>query len=707
MAPPSLNPPSVGQQTPLSNAGSPFGQSQQTNPFMGSGPAGAGSNNASNSPFAAAGFKNPFSNEQGSGGNPFGGGTAGGGVKGLIESNNKLIQAINKLTSIFEKVSQKLGQGGMGGAMGGIGALGAGGMAGGLGGMDPLQAAQMRKLAAGSGSSLPNGNPFFRNTGGTLQDAANGFSPYGGLTGSGGIANEVYQQNDPFRQNFVASHQMNQQAVGNYRTMGAQGQTLEQFQNTLNNETVFDPYGNGGGMNGAQMQQRYEAFQQGQADYARQQALENRSIFQKATDATFGNTRVRNVANFVGNTGANAFNFGANIGSTGTMQGMLSQIPYIGGLLSIPYATLENRINQFAPAESTARLVAQQGGLGQGGNYFATHAAMFDRFKLLGLDPNAALQEALSFQESSGVMTGMDPMNVMGSRLSAFVGAGFTGQTVGSFQRLNRKDRMLSFDPSKVFNYGLSLGLGDQGQMELLGAFEGIQQMIPGMGYRGNASRVLGQIANNTNNGFIGTQGVLQAQRQIQGTAEAGRGLKGIFGGLLETMTMADMLVQSGGDISKAIRNFESGYATDPSALKGALTKRFGKTVTEMGYLAGMTSADYDNIGQGQFAQGTLPGADLGDIVLSKKLVGQQIDRGNDLYKNRLNPANKLLDLNAKLEQTIIDGVSVRVLNNVGKPLTDLAKDMQNMATNLSKIVGYMIKGVDQLAKILEWLTRW
>lgn len=684
MAPPSLNPQPMGNGQPqqsLPNMGSPFAQqnpSQSTNPFMGGG--GNNANNASNSPFAGtgtAGFKNPFGGEQGSGGNPFSGGTAGGGVKGLIESNNKLIQAINKLTAIFEKMSQKMGQGGLGGGIGGgMGGFGAGGaMAGGLGGMDPLQAAQMRRLAAGgmggnnglnaptasSALNVPQGPP-----GGINLNRATAQTP----TGSGQTMQGAMQQQ--YDQNMTAQRDrqdaINKQAGGFLGTGYGGGAFRPHYDSTGNISQ--------------------QEFNQQQFEVDQQRAI-NRQKFRN------------NVADFSKNT----FNFGANIGSTGTMQGMLSQIPYIGGLLSIPYATLEARINQFAPAESTARLVAQQGGLGQGGNYFATHAAMFDRFKLLGLDPNAALQEALSFQESSGVMTGMDPMNIMGSRLSAFVGAGFTGQTVGSFQRLSRKDRMLSFDPATIFNYGLDLGLGDQGQMELLGAFEGIQQMIPGMGYRGNASRVLGQIANNTNNGFIGTQGVLQAQRQIQGTAEAGRGLKGIFGGLLETMTMADMLVQSGGDISKAIRNFESNYATDPSALKGTLTKRFGKTVTEMGYLANMTSADYDNIGQGQFAQGTLPAADLGDIVLSKTLVGQQIDRGNDLYKNRLDPANKLLELNAKLEQTIINGVSTTVLDNVGKPLIDLAKNMQDMAKNLSNLLGYVIKGVDMLAKFLAWAT--
>lgn len=679
MAPPSLNPQPMGTGQPqqsLPNMGSPFAQqnpSQSTNPFIGN----SGTNNASNSPFATgdgtAGFKNPFSSDHSGAGNPFGGGSAGGGVKGLIESNNKLIQAINKLATIFEKVSQKIGQGGIGnqGGMGGFGV--GGGMAGGIGGIDPLQAAQMRKLASGgmginNGLNAPNAPTFNTPTG--TQTIPMPQSVAQTPTGSGQTMQGAMQ--DAYDRDMTAQRarqrSINRQA-GGFLGTGYGGGTFQPHydENGLITQQEFN-------------QQQFEV---------EQQRTKNRQNFR----------------NNVADAAKNTFNFGANIGSTGTMQGMLSQIPYIGGLLSIPYATLENRINQFAPAESTARLVAQQGGLGQGGNYFATHAAMFDRFKLLGLDPNAALQEALSFQESSGVMTGMDPMNIMGSRLSAFVGAGFTGQTVGSFQRLNRKDKMLSFDPAKIFNYGLELGLGDQGQMELLGAFEGIQQMIPGMGYRGNASRVLGQIANNTNNGFIGTQGVLQAQRQIQGTAEAGRGLKGIFGGLLETMTMADMLVQSGGDISKAIRNFESNYATDPSALKGTLTKRFGKTVTEMGYLANMTSADYDNIGQGQFAQGTLPAADLGDIVLSKTLVGQQIDRGNDLYKNRLDPANKLLELNAKLEQTIINGVSTTVLDNVGKPLIDLAKNMQDMAKNLSNLLGYVIKGVDMLAKFLAWAT--
>jgi len=296
-------------------------------------------------------------------------------------------------------------------------------------------------------------------------------------------------------------------------------------------------------------------------------------------------------------------------------------------------------------------------------------------------------------------------MNIMGSRLSAFVAAGFTGQTVGSFQRLNRKDRMLQFDPQTIFEHGLSLGLGDQGMMELLGAFEGIQNMVPGMGFRGNAARVLGQVANNTNNGFIGVQGVLQAQRQIQGSAEAGRGLKGIFGGLLETMTTADMLMRSGGDISKAIRMFEDGFATDPSALKGALTGRFGKSVTEMGFLASMTSADYDNIGQGELAKGQLAAPDLADIVLSKTLVGQQIARGDDLYKNRLDPAQKLLDFDSKLEQQIINGVSTAVLDNVGQPLLDLAKNMQDMAKNLSSLLGFAIKAVDMLAFILKKIT--
>ena len=133
-------------KTSLPNMGSPFAQNpqQQTNPFMGS----TGSNNASASPFSGTGFKNPFSDEHAGGGNPFGGGTAGGGIKGLIDSNNKLIQAINKLTTIFEKLVGKTGQGGMG-TVGAMGGGISGGIAGIFGGTDTLQASQMRRLAAG------------------------------------------------------------------------------------------------------------------------------------------------------------------------------------------------------------------------------------------------------------------------------------------------------------------------------------------------------------------------------------------------------------------------------------------------------------------------------------------------------------------------------------------------------------------------------
>lgn len=741
MAPPSLNPQSMGNGQPqqsLPNMGSPFAQqnpSQSTNPFMGS----HNSNNASNSPFAGAGtagFKNPFSTEHNASGNPFGGGTAGGGIKGLIDSNNKLIQAITKLTTIFEKMTQKIGGGGGGFGTAGAGlGFGGGGAAAGIFGIsDALQQQQLSRLANRSvisGGGLHQGQSLIQqNTQSQTSALVERLQrAYPNANTVGQLSNEVFKMQE---QQYTAARAAGEDAV---RPRGATsydkagiGPTLEQAHNVYRQvqENAMARGMNGEGFNRAmasslspaQYMDALDAHRQGQL--MRQQQLNNipiygamREYFGANLPAGVSNgVRMTHILSNMARTGYDAaksgFNFASQVGATGTVSSMLSQIPLIGGALAVPYNALESRLNQFAPGESLARLVAQQGGIPQTGNYYNTHKALFKSYEMLGIDPNTALQEAVGFQEAAGRITGMDPTGsvLMGKSLARFSASGFTGQTIGAFTKFNRADKMLKFNPDTIFKYGLKLGLGDQGMMELQGAFEGIQNMVPSMGYRGNAQSIMGQIANNTRNGFIGAQGVLQAQRQIQTTAESGRGLKGIFSGLLETMTTAEMLIQAKGDPARAMEIFDTQFATEPSKLKKALGKRFGKATSKLGYLSAMTTADFRNIGQNKFEEGTLANFDANDIVFSKKMIEDQIDRGDDLYRNRKRQSNKLMDLNKQLEQQIIDGVSVKVLNDLAKPLGDLAKDMRTMAAGLSPLVKQVIKGVDLLVKISNAVDR-
>lgn len=696
MAPPSLNPQSMGNGQPqqsLPNMGSPFAQNptQQTNPFMG----GGNANNASKSPFEGAGFNNPFGGEHGASGNPFGGGSSGGGVKGLIESNNKLIQAINKLTGIFEKMTQKMG-GGMGN-MGGMGGM-IGGGAGMMGGTDPLQAAQMRRLAAG-GIGGPMAFQNSQLTGAGFQQNQNVMSNVqGGIHDAASRLTNGLPVND-----YNAAYQAYNQQTGRMYEMGRTNQPLPQDLNNLDphEQQLFRQAH-------AQGQLQYDA-QQNMIQNTRNSVLNNIPGVGTARDflgmnlpqgSTFG-TRAMNAGGMLARGGMQAagasVNLGLNIGAAQDVSGMLSQIPYIGGLLAAPMVALQSRINQSAGLESLSRLVAQQGGIGQTGNLYQTHQNMIAGFQALGLDPAAALNEALQMQEAAGRFDQVDPNSIMGNPLAAYVGAGFTGSTIGAFKRLDRKDKMISFDPYKVFGYGLSMELGDQGMMELQGAFEGLQQMVPGMGLRGNADVLMGQVGRNVAGGFIGTQAVAQAQRQVQGTVEMGGGLKGIFGGLAETLTMASFLGEYG-DPVKAIRAFESGYAANPTALKGRLTKQFGKGITEMAYLSKFTSADYDNIGSAGLPEGSIPSTMAGDIVLSKETIGSQISRGNDLYNSQVANAKELIRLNDKLEKALVDGIVIKDMSDLTDAMIELAKTARAAASTLTPYATQLIKFIDDVA---------
>ena len=376
---------------------------------------------------------------------------------------------------------------------------------------------------------------------------------------------------------------------------------------------------------------------------------------------------------------------------------MISQIPYIGGLLAAPASALQNRINDAAGLEPLARLVAQQGTVPQQGNLYKTHQTLFDQFKKLGLDPSAALNEALQMQEAFGMAGGVDPsapLGGVGPTLSDLVGLGYTGNTIGSIMRLGRLDRPLNFSTAgggtgTVFSYAAGLGLGDQGTMEFVSALEGLQQMVPGMGYRVDNERarqaVISQVAKNTNHGFAAAAGVQQAQRQIQGTAEMGGGLKGIFGGLAETLTMASFLGEYGDPI-KAIRAFEGGYAYNPAALKGRLKGEFGADITEMGYLSRMTSADYDNIGSEGFKIG-VSGLSMHnkDIIFSKKQIESKLTRGDDLYTNKQTEALKLIEINDKIEKHLVDGINIKGLDDLAAILIGIS-DMLRGAVDIGLI---------------------
>lgn len=700
--PPSFNPPSMGTgqpQTSLPNMGSPFGQnnpSQQTNPFMGG---NNNPNNASQSPFTGAGFNNPFGGEHGAAGNPFGGGGAGGGVKGLIDSNNKLIQALNKLTAIFEKMTQRMGGAG-GGLAGGIGgAMGVGG-AGGLNAADPLQQAQMRRLAAGGG--LNDAQPGFGS--GSLPQMQPHVDEYGNINNPAMGASYTHQEMRDTFGNHARAMQQHQEVARQMRAHGVGNRSLE----TLPIETLQN-------MSEAQMDAAYRAYSQGQDIYHQTQRNVLNGIPGLGTIRDFaglnlppGTTpgmKVANAGGMLARGGASAaggaFNFGVNIGSAQDVTGMLSQIPYIGGLLAAPMNALQGRINQSSGLEALSRLVAQQGGIGQTGNLYRTHQSLIAGFQDLGLDPAAALNEALQMQEAAGRFDQVDPTSVMGNPLDTYVGLGFTGSTIGSFKRLDRQDKMIPFDAYKVFGYGLSMSLGDQGMMELQGAFEGLQNMVPGMGLRGNADVLMGQVGRNVAGGFIGTQAVLQTQRQVQGTAEMGAGLKGIFGGLAETLTMASFLGEYG-DPMKALRAFED-IAANPAALKGRLIKQFGKSVTEMGYLSRMTSADYDNIGSAGLPEGALGQGAKGDIVLSREVIGSQIKRGTDLYDNQITNAKTLIQLNDKLEQALIDGIKIQEMTDLTNAMIELADIARGAAGNLIPLITWIVQKINSLGTSLPW----
>ena len=666
------------------------------------------------------GQSNPFG---GGSASPFGGGEgiggAGDSIKKLVDTNKDLIAALKDLT----KGIKAIGGGGPGG-MPGMGGMGGGG--GGAFGESGLSNKLLSNIARGRGGMIDlaptNDNAAFSTPGGdALVDRSFGHvegmmanaDPFtGGAPPAQIYRGGAFQPNPQFAQ--YQHHRTQNEFINDAHSIlsGGNGGTgiytdsgRLQAPGRFSGASVSQGLSNFGRAALGLPQQMTAGYQRATMSQAHQ-GISNSGASQGARDAAFDALSQNegtdaNLPEEKGSFGkaAGRFAYGAGrvIGAGGTnMSEIVSQIPYVGGIMSAPLNVLEGRLQGAMPGELPGIIHSGFGqGTAQGKGHINTHSGFLKTMRdNLGIGAADALNMGNEVLNAAG---GQQIAN-LGGRMTAAIANGINVGDVGvnaSFGRAGMNLANTGLTGTQSIRMARGMGLKGQAASDFLGAVSGLGSQFGAMGIDlGDGGQTARDISDIHRSGFSSLQGKLAVEgfsrmRQKGGIA-ASQGLGGLFGGVGTSLLMADALDRSDGDFDKAGQDLEQ---LSPFENRSRLASILGvgekDPVVQMMMMGQGLSYAERHIKRTQKDQisADFKGGAQADAIFTRKQAKLDADRLTNSYGANRNNIQEMMRINKKIEDKLISGVTVKDMEGLVSLVADISNVANNLATNLASII--------------------
>tara|TARA_Y100000592_G_scaffold30752_1_gene49036 strand:- start:6217 stop:8484 length:2268 start_codon:yes stop_codon:yes gene_type:complete len=670
------------QGTPFSG-GSPFASSMSKGMSSSSMMGGLGGFNMP--PMASAGMMGRSSPFSSGGGSPFGAGSKAlsDGIKKLVDSNKDLIAAIKDLTKSIRALEKGMG-GGPGGAQSPGSRIGLGGQ----GGMDSLNARMLQRLAGGmSGASSRNQS---------VRDSLNGQGDFSGFAGS---------PHDAFSpagraniNNLTATSDTHSGAI--QRSM--MGGRLQRFGTAAYN-MGRGLFGLGARNNiplpgSVAAQRASDAIVRGGGSVAGRGPMHpgtgmyeigaqaNQAASANASGAMAGFQRF----------GAGLRNMVMNAGAGTNAAEIISQIPYVGGMLSAPLQVLEGRKAAAMAVEMPSMVytgVSQ--GTTQAGDPMAANGGLIRAgASMLGMNAADTLNAATQMVQSGGIrrqVSGNDLSSAIASGLGfGLFGAAEAGQLRGSGVR-----GLKGFEADSLRRQMFAAGLTGQGASKYLNAMLSVGEQFTGMGInlQGGAASEIGGIMARGGRSFEGDAAAgAYTRMRLKGGVAVGQQLGGTFSGLGQNMLMAEALDATGGDFFQARRRLER---MEPSQMKARLTSMLGEEVAGMAMMGmGFTTDEIKAIGKGRLAEQALPTGPNAGAIITKADAESNNRKLQDTYDNQIENIKKLIKVNERIETKLLDGLDIDQMETLINTISDASSVLRSVAGTIVTGIADIIQGL-------------
>jgi len=666
------------------------------------------------------GQSNPFG---GGASSPFGGGDgiggAGDSIKKLVDTNKDLIAALKDLT----KGIKSIGGGGPGG-MPGMGGMGGGG--GGGFGDSGLSNKLLSNIARGKGGMIdlaptidsagfatPGGQALVDQSFGHVQgmealaDPFTGAAPPAQIYRGGAFqpnpAFQQYQQHMTANRNINDAHDILSPMGGGpgIYTEGGRLQAPGRFSAASIGQGLSN-FGNGLLGRPQQMTAGYQRATRAQAHQGIRDSGFSQGAQDAATDALMQNEGTdANLPEEKGSFGKAAGKFahgaGRVIGAGGTnMSEIVSQIPYVGGIMSAPLNVLEGRLQGAMVGELPGIIHSGFGqGKAQGSGHINTHSGFLKTMRNnLGLGAADALNMGNEVLNAAG---GQQIAN-LGGKMTAAIANGMNVGDVGvnaSFGRAGMNLQGTGLTGTSSIRMAKGMGLKGQAASDFLGAVAGLGSQFGAMGIDlGDKGQTARDISDIHRSGFSSLKGKLAVEgfsrmRQKGGIA-ASQGLGGLFGGVGTSLLMADALDRSDGDFDKAGQDLEQ---LSPFENRSRLASILGvgekDPVVQMMMMGQGLSYAERHIKRTQKDQisADFKGGAQADAIFTRKQAKLDADRLTNSYGANRNNIQEMMRINKKIEDKLISGVTVKDMEGLVSLVADISNVANNLATNLASII--------------------
>ena len=679
------------------------------------------------------GQSNPFG---GGSSSPFGGGEgiggAGDSIKKLVDTNKDLIAALKDLTKGIKAIGGG-GPGGMPGMGGGLGG-GAGGLAGGglsdkllsniarqSGGMIDLAPNTDLQQMTGFGQST-QGYQAMTQREGQLQDLTyNLAGPSGGAPSAQIYRGGAFQPNPAFGQYNAAmgALSMHGSADDMMQYGGSNGGSIYtasgrlQAPGRLSGPSVRQGFSNFGRAALGLPQQMQGQYQQATVNQARDSIRNSgygagaQGLGQDIIDANQGTDAnlPEEQGSFGKHAGKFAYGAGRVIGAGGTnMSEIVSQIPYVGGIMSAPLNVLEGRLQGAMQGELPGIIHSGFGqGKAQGGGHINTHSGFLSAMRNnLGLGAADALNMGNEVLNAAG---GQQIAN-LGGKMTAAIASGMNVSDVGvnaSFGRAGMNLNGTGLTGTSSIRMAKGMGLKGQSASDFLGAVSGLGSQFGAMGIDlGDGGQTAKDISDIHRSGFSSLQGKLAVEgfsrmRQKGGIA-ASQGLGGMFGGVGSSLLMADALDRADGDFDKAGQDLEQ---LSPFENRSRLANILGvgekDPVVQMMMMGqGLSYAERHQI------SADFNGGAQADAIFTKKQAKLDADRLTNSYGSNRKNLTEMMRINKKIEDKLIAGVKIKDMEGLVSTVADISNAANKVVSQVAWLIGKLEPLARGLAKLLQ-----
>lgn len=612
-------------------------------------------------PFAAAGMMGKSSPFGGGGSSPFGGGgkALGDGIKKLVSSNKDLIAAIKDLTKSIRSLEKGGGMGG--GAGGGAGRIGLPGSDG----MGALNARMLQRLQPGMGANQQQ----------TRQSA------------NEQRVQQAVNTGDPDQTLNALQFNQNQGAVVNAMRGGAGRRFATGMVNFGRGMFGAPAIGNipmsGGRATG--IAERAGNLVTGTPGNAR--------LGQAGAQAAAQSTAGQKFAAGAGQAVSRTANILSNIGSGTNMAEIVSQIPYVGGLLAAPLQALAGRQSMAAQIEMPSMIyTGASTGMAQAGSPMAANGTLINNAASnLGMQAGEALNAATQIVQSGGSRRKVSA-DELSKAVSSGLGFGMYGQADAGGLLGSGVSGLRGFSGDDLRGQMNARGLTGAGAAKYLGSRLAVGEQFTAMGIslgQGTDAQING-LESRGGRSFQGDAAASAYSRiRMKGGVQAGQQLGNTFSGLGNNILMSDALAQTGGDFKKARRLLER---MEPSVMKAKLRELLGEDVGDMAMMGmGYTTEEIDAIGTGGGKTTPLTGGKNAGAIITKADAEANSRKLKDTYDNQVENIKTLIKTNERIEQKLLDGLDVKDMEGLIDTMLGLSGIMRTIATALPKAIQTVI----------------